>query len=1140
MLLLLLLLFSFSLSKSKSNNEILSSKTTRRIDRLTSDYLTISAPSTDTPLTSYFLVPFTITSSSGVNPIVTVSFDCNPEYNATGDSNSAIIVRVPPFSGACNVIATASGYATATATYTITSLTLCEAATITGTPTKDFNYLTAQSTYSLYYPHAGPIGSLNISSFVGTLNGPVYANQTTSGLTLFSTQDSIYFFREPSCPTVTSIAMSLSDSGTLDLNTNCSSYATPEAVFKPRTPLSTFYGLEAQGNYVVRTQATAAGSGTITDVGIDVCLQTNYISLSMDSDTVQISSYPVQYFLAYGVETDYYGVPEVNIVLDCNQGDTSTDQQALQSAPQTLGIAFPTVVPGLCTLSATPVDDPTFLGSDSIVFAATSMITITSPSDGYYFLYGSSIPITIEYEYEPASDITVVLNCSGVTTTATAGGSTSFSIDNISGQGNCSLSIVPIPFYETNVVYVNVYSQLTIDSPANGSTIVGGSYYNLTVNSTDGNTSVPITVYFDCQYGSFEVEGFANVPQYLPMNSSIAGSCLVTANSTSPYYNSSTPETIIDVLTNITINTPTAASPWAYYQLNNASITAAFGQSINGTVNLACTNNSSETLNANLTLVNSTITDYNLTSYGECNLTTLLDPSTFVNAVSVFSVTVPVTLDAPTTFYRQIPFSIIASTPLNPTLNNPLQLAINCTDIPSYTVQIIANTETNLTLDSNGTCTLQTLGDEAFLASNSVVSRALLLILQTKQVNIIPGGNFEASITTNSLNSTFANLTLTCGPNSTVYPSVLVNAELNYTTYAAPANYNGDCILQAIDVNLPSWTSNSIAVTLAPTPALYIYAPLSGDAFNSGSIIPVFVSSNDNQSPTVTVQLNCSDSVITSATGSVGTQINLASTSALSGVCYIQQVPIDGFLTSPPVFVQFNRQLLISSPSNGADLVVGANFTLLVSVAGSSSDSANVTFNCSNSFSFVERVQINVPSSIRLPTSAANTTCTVIATTSDSYYTSSSPITITGVVQTILVASLNGWKGGSYVPVFITTIDNASFDVILETSCATVSYSQIIPTEADTNYTLPASLNGIGCVVTMSQLPPNYLSSTPLMVNVGMNQQLQDETTQRLAASNFLRLGPSAANNVASTIIGRNTEKRKLLRLQNHRKYRRY
>lgn len=348
------------------------------------------------------------------------------------------------------------------------------------------------------------------------------------------------------------------------------------------------------------------------------------------------------------VSTSDASVVEVNVALTCTMGqqtvvyNTSADFQ-----PYTLDSGLF----GTCTAMASPVSSTDYVNSNNFTLTVLSPITITVPQT--QFNVGESIPVNVTSGNGAADPVLVTVDCgaSGVmgTNTSSANQIIYVAPSDLAAFGACTVTAVNLTagYNATGAsVVVDLYRQLVISLPEDGSYIVGGAYYDLNVTSADGTTGTLATVYATCPAGDFTVNDVSvNVLQSVQMGN-IQGGCLLTANTTADYYLNSTVATQIYVRTNVTIVNPGPSSPWTYNVINSGSLLAASGQTIvNGSVEVVCSYNGTETFRGNITVQDNWFNTTNPdTGYGACQATTYLDPTMYVNTQTTFNTQTSVTI----------------------------------------------------------------------------------------------------------------------------------------------------------------------------------------------------------------------------------------------------------------------------------------------------------------------------------------------------------------------------------------------------------------------------------------------------------------------------------------------------------------
>lgn len=367
-------------------------------------------------------------------------------------------------------------------------------------------------------------------------------------------------------------------------------------------------------------------------------------------------------FLAFDVDTATAGqtinvqittsdssVVEVNVALTCTVGQQSVAYNTSTSfQPYTLDSGLF----GSCTAMASPVSSTEYVNSNNVTLTVLSPITISVPQT--QFNVGESIPVNVTSGNGLADPVLVTVDCgaSGVMGTNTSNANQVIYVapSDLAAYGACTVTAVnqTVGYNATGAsLALDLYRQLVISLPADGSYIVGGAYYDLNVTSADGTTGVNATVYATCASAAgFTVNDVpVNELQSVQMDN-IQGGCLLTANTTAEYYLNSTVATQIYVQTNVTIVNPGPSSPWTYNVINSGSLLAASGQPITtGLVEIVCSYNGTERFRGNITVqdnwFNTTDPD---TGYGACQATTYLDPILYVNTQTTFNTQTSVTI----------------------------------------------------------------------------------------------------------------------------------------------------------------------------------------------------------------------------------------------------------------------------------------------------------------------------------------------------------------------------------------------------------------------------------------------------------------------------------------------------------------
>lgn len=426
---------------------------------------------------------------------------------------------------------------------------------------------------------------------------------------------------------------------------------------------------------------------------------------------------------------------------------------------------------------------------------------------------------------------------------------------------------------------------------------------------------------------------------------------------------------------------------------------------------------------------------------------------------------------------------------------------------PANTFSVFLNTDASEPIYM----TTYPIADQVYgLAENIVIELWLTctyIFLQVASVQAVAGDNISYSMVYADPNiysiPTAVNVTLTCPSASPVVEFRTVTNQVQSFNITAPADATeGTCSLWAVASASPSFLGSSFVKLALSEPAvsLFITSPTAGSYFTPNSTIDVTVGTSDSSVVHVNVTLDCSGTT-TNGTGLSNTTISINNVSG-TGFCSIFINPVDGYTIANSTFVYIATSLTISSPLNNAEIPVGTPFNLLIS--GSSVGFSNVTFTCGNVVPFTELVEINVVKSVSLPNNVGNTTCTLIATSNSTEFSPSASIIITATVPTTLTTTLSGWTGGVPVLVTVSASDNAVFNLTLLTTCPASTYSQTVESGSPQSYNLPEYLNGIGCVVTTTNMPTNYLPITPITLNVAMSPETIQDTINSLNAPSFL------------------------------------
>lgn len=372
------------------------------------------------------------------------------------------------------------------------------------------------------------------------------------------------------------------------------------------------------------------------------------------SNTVT-SNAKAELFLAFDVSTATAGqtiqvnvstsdgsAAQVFVNITCT---TNTQSLTLTTSTSFQDYSLNNNLSGSCSAVASPVSGSDYTNSNTVSLTILSPITVSvSPTD---FAVGESVPVTVSTGDNSAPSVTVTVTCDlngqmGTNSTANADQVIYVSPDNLLAYGSCTVTATnQTEGYNSTGAQVSIglYRQLVISLPEDGASIVGGSYYTLNVTSIDNTVGTGATVYATCPASSdFTVDVTSVNQDQSQAMANVQGSCLLTANTSAPYYYNSSVATQIYVPTNVTILNPGPSSSWTYNTNNYGLLSAASGLAINsGNVEVVCSYNGTIQYSQNISVSDNYFNVTGDTGYGSCVATTYLDTTQYVNTQTTFN-----------------------------------------------------------------------------------------------------------------------------------------------------------------------------------------------------------------------------------------------------------------------------------------------------------------------------------------------------------------------------------------------------------------------------------------------------------------------------------------------------------------------
>ncbi len=121
--------------------------------------------------------------------------------------------------------------------------------------------------------------------------------------------------------------------------------------------------------------------------------------------------------------------------------------------------------------------------------------------------------------------------------------------------------------------------------------------------------------------------------------------------------------------------------------------------------------------------------------------------------------------------------------------------------------------------------------------------------------------------------------------------------------------------------------------------------------------------------------------------------------------------------------------------------------------------------------------------------------------------------------QLFIASSLIGWTGGQTVQVNVTSRNLLSDPIPFLITCPTQSVSYTLQGSTLTPVTLPASLNGIGCLLSKQFYKPNYLNLPLTSLNIALSQVTTQSVVKSLNSAIFIR---SITDSVPAAAVANN------------------
>lgn len=408
----------------------------------------------------------------------------------------------------------------------------------------------------------------------------------------------------------------------------------------------------------------------------------------------------------------------------------------------------------------------------------------------------------------------------------------------------------------------------------------------------------------------------------------------------------------------------------------------------------------------------------------------------------------------------------------------------------TYTVSVSASAP----IDGN----ISSIGMELCYATN------YLKITSSKYA--APGSSFSYSVILgiSPYPETTANVTLSCDTGSVSDTFTVSTSDTTPHTFNIPNDASGTCTLTAESLIDPEFIASDLKVlTITNETVVAIVNPRSGDTrFAKQPIEVELVASAPLVNTTGTVYINCTVGSA-NATGEVPGRLNITSTSALYGDCFISVAPSAEYLVEDVVSIVINRKVTLQTPTPREILVAGQPFTVLITAPyATENDEAVLTIYCGAPFfQFHGKVdQAFYPTMNITAGGVCEARPTVLG---DFYYTTrSSQVSILSPL--VITKGLpNPSVGGQTYDVQVDTLGgnlNERFLLILDCQIGQKSV-RTVPGRL-TSFSIPDDLSGIGCTFKAQYLLWSFVETSQTL-DVIMSQSTKDQAIQAIGPSNF-------------------------------------
>ena len=226
---------------------------------------------------------------------------------------------------------------------------------------------------------------------------------------------------------------------------------------------------------------------------------------------------------------------------------------------------------------------------------------------------------------------------------------------------------------------------------------------------------------------------------------------------------------------------------------------------------------------------------------------------------------------------------------------------------------------------------------------------------------------------------------------------------------------------------------------------------------------------------------------------------------AMYGVCSMSAVtdPV-AYATTVFTTVLVYTPLSITVPANNTVWPINQPLTLLASADATATGRTVIFyFHCQRGDHFSRSGLVNEASTQTIAPTYGSTNCTIRA--GGDYFLDSEHLSIIFSTPLSFSANLNGWKGGSTVPITISAYNGQVIEVQVNINCPASSQSFVnVATGSEQLLNLSPGLNGIGCLITTTDLPEYYLPIEPVSVDISLGSQATEAVVNALAPANFI------------------------------------